>query len=135
MNPLCREYAPLTGACTTCYPGYGLTPTGQCQPGLTQDPNCKSFQGSTCRECVSGFYFSTDRKCRQASPLCKTFDPSNGNCLTCYNGYEISGATCIVAVSSDPNCKKVDGNNQCLVCYPGYVAIKGKCLDQNPLCK
>jgi hypothetical protein len=40
-----------------------------------------------------------------------------------------------VAKSTDPHCKKSNDQNQCISCYQGYVAIRGKCLDQNPLCK
>lgn len=133
VNPLCKDYNPLSGACTVCYPGYGLS-GNSCVQGLSQDPNCKTFQGSNCQDCVSGFYIGSDNKCKQASPLCKTFDPRSGACLTCFNGYEVSSGTCIIAKSQDPNCRKYE-NNYCVSCYQGFVAINGKCMQQNPLCK
>lgn len=85
-NPLCKEFNTLNGACTLCYPGYGIS-GNTCLQGVSQDPNCKTFQGANCQECVNGFFIGPDGKCKQASPLCKTFDPRSGACLTCYNGY------------------------------------------------
>jgi proprotein convertase subtilisin/kexin type 5 len=86
-NPLCKDFNQNNGLCTTCYPGYGLTDQGQCQAGVSQDNNCKTPQGSSCKECVSGYYTGPEGKCKQASPLCRSFDKNNGNCTACYNGY------------------------------------------------
>jgi hypothetical protein len=49
---------------------------------------------------------SNTGKCRQISPLCKTFSPNTGACLTCFPGYIISGSACITstASNSDANC-------------------------------
>ena len=42
-----------------------------------------------CVECVNNFYFDQQQdKCIQVDPLCKTYEKANGNCLTCYTGYE-----------------------------------------------
>jgi hypothetical protein len=78
---------------------------------------------------------NNEGKCAQASPLCKTFDKKNGNCLSCYNGYTILNGACIISQTQDPNCKKTNTQNDCLDCYHGYIVIKGKCIAQNPLCK
>ncbi len=133
VNPLCKDYNPQNGACTNCYPGYGISGV-TCVQGLAQDTNCKRVEGSACKECVNGFYVAPDGKCKQVSPLCKSFDKSNGNCLTCYNGYEVVNGACVIAKSQDPNCKKADGNF-CQQCYQGYIPINGKCMVQNPLCR
>lgn len=125
----------MNGACTTCFPGYGLSNEGQCIVGVSVDTNCKNMVGGSCKDCVSGFYVGSEGKCKQASPLCRTFDSKNGNCLTCYNGYEVSSGACVIAKSHDPFCKKTDAQNACLVCYSGYLPIRGKCVEQNPLCK
>lgn len=51
-------------------------------------------------------FFGPDGKCKQASPLCKTFDTNNGYCLTCYNGYVISNnGNCAINQNQDTNCK------------------------------
>lgn len=67
--------------------------------------------------------------------MCKTFDRENGNCLSCYTGYEVADGTCIVSKTADPFCKKVDQSGKCAFCFQGYISIKGKCTQQNPLCK
>ena len=89
VNPLCKDYNPNNGACTSCYPGY-VVKNGGCEVGSAIDPNCKNLQGETCVECFTGYY-TQNGKCKQASPLCKTFNPNNGFCTSCYPGYEIVG--------------------------------------------
>lgn len=44
---------------------------------------------------------------------------------------------CIIAVSQDKNCKRLDNNykNYCVECYQGFLAINGKCAIKNPVCK
>lgn len=51
---------------------------------------------------------NNEGKCTQASPLCKTFDKKNGNCLSCYNGYTILNGVCIISQTQDLNCKKAN---------------------------
>jgi hypothetical protein len=41
----------------------------------------------------------------------------------------------VISKQQDSNCKKFDGQNNCILCYSGYIPIKGKCSEQNPLCK
>lgn len=86
-----------------------------CILGSTSDPNCRTFQGLTCTSCYTGTFLSSDGRCRQVSPLCKTYD-SNGACTTCYNGYEVNQGNCIVAVIKDKNCRQFDNNrsNYCI---------------------
>ena len=51
-----------------------------------------------------------------ANPLCKTYDQITGACLTCYNGYVVSGATCVIDKNAESsNCAEyVD--NVCVRC-------------------
>jgi hypothetical protein len=96
VNPLCHYYDQSTGACLTCFPGFALN-AGECavSTASVSDPNCKAWNGSVCLACAFGAYFSASRTCLFASPLCKTFDPSNGDCLSCYDSFELTNGTCI----------------------------------------
>ena len=90
VNPLCKDYNPSNGFCTECYSGYVVS-AGTCKLGSAVDPNCKTLNGDVCVECFS-MYFPSNGKCQQASPLCKSFNKSNGYCTSCYPGYEVVGA-------------------------------------------
>lgn len=68
------------------------------------------------------------------NPLCKDYNVNNGACTQCYPGYTISGNTCIVGSSADPNCKKSSGSD-CNECFIGYFLQNNKCLQVSPLCK
>ncbi len=88
VNVYCHEYDQSTGNCLTCFPGFALSGTScVVSTNSVSDPNCKTWDGSTCLACAFGAYFSPDRVCLIANPLCKTFDPSNGNCLSCYDSF------------------------------------------------
>lgn len=55
------------------------------------DLNCKiKANDSTCSVCYDSYYYSTnDKLCVPVSPTCKTWNRL-GDCLTCYDGYELS---------------------------------------------
>ena len=80
------------------------------------DPNCASFNGEVCSGCSKGFIFNQNRVCVVINPLCRTFDELTGACKTCYGGYAISGATCIIDINSlESNCaESID--NICIRC-------------------
>lgn len=76
-------------------------------------------------------------KCKQVSPLCKTFNSTNGACRSCFSGYIIVGAACILRNSSnsDSNCESLV-NSVCQKCYNGYfLSLFNICTQSNPLCK
>lgn len=137
LNPLCKTSNLTDGTCLSCYPGYNLN-AGICAVSF-QDPNCQKWDSSkqVCTACSAKFYLDASGKCRQANPLCKTFDSASGACLSCYPGYVISGVNCIVGGSSnsDVNCQSWN-NNICQSCYKGYfLNSRGVCTQNNPLCK
>jgi hypothetical protein len=89
VNPNCNTYDLVTGGCLSCYPGFGLI-EDTCLPGIVSnsfDPNCNTFNGSLCAKCSSGFFLNTAGKCQGVDPTCKSFDPTNGACLSCFAGY------------------------------------------------
>jgi len=133
-NPQCKGTNQTDGSCTACYPSFTLN-NGVCSTS-SQDPNCQKLNGSVCLQCSPKFYLDTSGKCKQTNSLCKTVD-TNGACLSCYNGYVISGIACVVGGSSnsDVNCQTFE-NGLCKKCYSGFFAnSKGVCVQKNPLCK
>lgn len=97
VSPLCRTFNPSNGFCLTCYPAFKLE-SGKCIEDLyfeDQDPNCARFNEGICLTCSSGFYFGNDGLCKQANPLCETFDQTNGNCLSCFFGFALKGGNCV----------------------------------------
>lgn len=106
----------------------------------SQDPNCirPDTAKSGCLQCAAKYFIDNSTgKCRQVSPLCQTFNPNNGACLTCFSGYVISGSTCIfsTASNSDSKCQTIS-NGTCQKCYSGYfINLNGICTQFNPLCK
>lgn len=40
VSPLCNTYSHSTGMCTSCYSGFGLTPSGNCITIASPVPNC-----------------------------------------------------------------------------------------------
>lgn len=65
-----------------------------------------------------------------ANPLCKTFDTTNGACLSCYAGFKLSQGNCDVDNSSNlnPYCQKFE-NSTCVACSKGYY------FDANKVCQ
>ena len=118
VSALCKTYNPITGSCLTCYPGYYLA-GGACWTGNDPnlDPNCnlRSITGS-CLQCRASYYLGDNGYCRAANPLCRTFNISTGNCLTCYKGYVVKDSTCALATSdtTDPNCLTFLPSGLCL---------------------
>ncbi len=138
VNPLCNTYNP-SGACLSCYPGYGVF-NGNCVTTATTaiDPYCKTLSPTgLCLECSFGAYFTANKSCVPADPVCKTFDKNNGNCLTCYDSYIISGTTCVKTTLSlsDPNCAEFF-QGLCLKCSTGFIFMdNGLCGLVNSNCK
>jgi hypothetical protein len=100
----------VTGSCLSCYLGFSLQ-GGSCLAGNSSssaiDPNCAAFAAGVCARCSKNFYFGANGSCLPVNPLCSTFDPTNGHCLTCYQSYVLASGACVPdlnSTSSDPNC-------------------------------
>lgn len=103
VHDTCRTFD-ASGVCTGCYLGYSVV-NGSCTVsviGLVPDAGCKiwDFTTNSCNTCSAWFFYNTTSKlCLPVSNLCHTFDPSNGWCLTCYNGYTLNSGVCIIQPS------------------------------------
>ena len=42
VNPSCKDFNPLNGACITCYAGYAISGS-TCIVSRRQDPNCRTY--------------------------------------------------------------------------------------------
>ncbi len=143
VNPICMTYNNATGACLTCYPGYGISGdncTIAANPSKS-DVNCKTYDNTqSCTQCYQGYYLSRFGSCDKLNPLCKTYVINTNNCDSCYNGYAQSNGNCVVATNietnvNDPYCIQVQ-NGYCYECAAGYyLGAQNLCLQLNPLCK
>jgi hypothetical protein len=136
ISPLCRTSNPTTGVCLSCFNGFTLM-NGACI-AASKDPNCIQFNLSgQCINCSSRF-FMKGTMCTPINPLCRTFNITTGNCLSCFPGYYLSNGNCLVGSNpnSDVNCKLRDAVGKCLQCYSGYfLSANITCMTSNPLCK
>lgn len=74
--------------------------------------------------------------CIAVDPVCRTAN-TNGECLTCYPGYVISGSTCVPRElkTVNPLCGAWSGNN-CLACQGWtHVNAEGLCSPISNACK
>lgn len=52
------------------------------------NPHCKKLNNNICTECIPRFYLQQNR-CYPVNQQCKDYDKTNGDCLSCYNGYTL----------------------------------------------
>jgi proprotein convertase subtilisin/kexin type 5 len=91
VNPLCKSFDYTKLDCLICYSGYSLTSTGNCEISAVSSlaAGCSQFNNSVCIKCSNGYYFDSNKTCVLADTLCKSFDQSNGDCLSCYAGFKL----------------------------------------------
>ena len=148
----CKEYNKENGTCLRCYEGYEPNNL-QCVISKPEDPNCKTKGSSGCLECYGGYYYSSAKdKCTLTNQLCRESNTENGNCVSCWEGYELQMGQCIVATNnatitittetndtitikaSDVKCAKLDPSSQrCLECILGAVFDEESQLCEYPL--
>ena len=62
-----------------------------------RDPNCREYINGVCNACSTRHFVGQDGKCIPVNPLCRTHN-NQGQCVTCYEGYSLIGATCGISV-------------------------------------
>lgn len=72
VDPLCKTSNILSGACTSCFAGYELSPIGKCEKSIAPqgDPLCAEFVDSKCVKCAFGAFFNKNGLCQLADSLC-----------------------------------------------------------------
>ena len=125
VNPLCRTYDPINGECQSCFSGFELF-GGNCIESTEEvtDNNCKEWEGDRCVACSFGAYFGPEGNCLLADPLCKTVNPQNGQCTSCYSSFLLTEeGRCV----KDENNEVTDANcaeffeGICVRCSAGFV--------------
>jgi hypothetical protein len=131
VDPYCKSYNSGNGSCLTCYKGYLLNESkGSCDLAPTQavtDAGCAewNWDAQTCLRCSSN-WVSQNGSCQPVNPLCKSYNETTGNCLTCFSGYSLTAnGTC--ALSQDQFCKTAEQNG-CTSCYNGFVLYQKNCI-------
>ena len=108
------------GMCTEC--GFGTRlDKGLCTGVL----NCASTS-DTCEKCRDG-YALRQNVCVDTSAGCAGVS-EKGACLSCKEGYFMSGLKCFEAEFNNPKCYILADNDNCLICKTGLNLEKGQCL-------
>ena len=135
-----------SGACLTCYLGYDVK-NGACifsesNNAKPADSGCGTWDwaNQVCLKCSNGWVFNAKKVCVAVSDLCKTNDEA-GNCLTCYEGYDLKDGACVFSASnnahpSDLGCGTWDWKNQvCLKCsHRWFFNAKKQCVPVDDNC-
>lgn len=104
----------------------------------TGDPFCKRFlANNVCAECSTRYFINGFGICQEVNPLCNGYDAANGNCLSCYPGFNLVSFSCMKGESqiTDQYCKTWNGT-VCIECSKGaFFLPNGICQPVNPLCK
>ena len=135
VNPLCNTYDMSNGQCITCVQGYAIQ-NNTCLSFTDINPQCLSFDNSgVCLNCSSGYYIGISSICSPVNPLCNAYDMSNGQCITCVQGYAIQNNTCLSFTDINPQCLQFDNNGVCLNCSSDYyIGPNSICISVSPLC-
>ena len=130
VDPLCKTYDNANGHCLTCFKGYVLNAdTGACDRAADRavsDAGCAewNWDQDVCVKC-SHYWFMNNGLCASVSPYCKSYDQANGQCTTCFSGYNLSNGECLVAPE---NFCKTQDQNGCTTCYDGFVLYQKNCV-------
>jgi hypothetical protein len=141
VDTQCNTWDKADGLCLSCYQGYNLQ-NGSClraADAAVSDVGCKAFSNGACVECSARWVFNALKACIPVSDTCKTHD-GNGNCLTCYPGYQLNNSNCQASPlpsPTDPGCKEWDYTNKvCKVCSDRWVKdANGLCVQVNTSCR
>ena len=98
----CNTWDQVSGACTSCYPGWSLS-NGECVVGggseqPTEPPTEVPTEPPTEQPNQPSCYFRQVRingNCVNVSDQCNTWNETTGACTSCYGGYTLtSGGQC-----------------------------------------
>ena len=135
------------GNCLACFKGYDLK-DGKCLFSTSNnakpaDSGCATWDwdNQVCLACSKGWVFNSNKACTPVSDQCASHD-SNGNCLTCFKGYDLKEGACVFsafnnAKPADSGCGTWDWDNQkCLACSFGWVFNQNRnCVPVSDQCK
>jgi len=101
------------------------------------DDNCLVRNNGSCAICRSRFILNVfNFSCQAVPQQCLTFNPNNGNCLSCAQGFNLFSIWCLGRFTQpDPKCLIHDINNYCSTCQPQYYQSQGRCVPANAQCR
>ena len=134
-----------SGRCTDCYDGYVLLSDGTCTiDNRFNEPTDKGcglwdWKNKKCLKCSENWVFNNQGICIPVSDQCQTFNLA-GDCVTCYDGYNLVNGRCELAPiegPSDKGCGLWDWKNKkCLKCSENWVFNnQGICIPVSDHCK
>jgi hypothetical protein len=57
---------------------------------IVLNPGCRQFDSNgNCLACSNRFYKNKEGICQPVNNNCRTFNPDNGACTSCYDGFSI----------------------------------------------
>jgi len=92
VSPLCKRYSNVTGVCTDCIDGFGISSvTQECLTVKPAPTNCQNADSvGLCLACIARFYLISDtHTCMPVSALCQNYTAVGGKCLSCFAGYKL----------------------------------------------
>ena len=139
VSDQCRENA-ANGDCTSCYKGYDLA-NGKCLFSASNtmkptDLGCGTWDwaNQVCLACSKDWVKNAQGACVAVSDNCATH-AANGDCTTCYKGYDLVKGACVFSPSnnarpSDLGCATWDWEKQiCLACSKDWFkSASGQCV-------
>lgn len=90
------------------------------------NPGCRQYDtAGNCVACSNRFYKDKEGICQPVNNNCRTFNPENGACTSCYDGFAIIEDVCLPKLESDDfaglsNCNQLGPNGTCKKCSSGY---------------
>ena len=98
------------------------------------DSNCLiKDQMNSCVKCSDRFW-NNQGKCVSVDTQCKTYDPLNGKCLSCFPGFRCFNGECLI-IRIDPFCAQTNQlTGLCNKCSKGYYITSSGCAQTSPQC-
>jgi hypothetical protein len=129
--------------CTSCFNGYVLV-NGTCQlsplnTAIPTDAGCHTWDwaNQVCQQCSPYWYFNNG-VCVPVSDLCKTYNNTSGDCLSCFKGYGLVNGSCVTQqhAVTDAGCAQWNWDNStCLQCSSYWYFNNGVCTAVSPYCQ
>ncbi|KAL4503914.1 hypothetical protein ABPG72_022544 [Tetrahymena utriculariae] len=104
--------------CTSCKDGFYLN-KGQCKSCQSPCSKCSNAE-TQCTDCIPNYKLESN----QCKPVCdksckNCSNPINNNsCLSCFDGYYLSGSQCLKCNNPCATC--ITNSSKCLTCQTGY---------------
>ena len=120
----CSECQSPSGKCLSCKEGYEYNKEESkcsiCPSGTYNEYRSKT----SCKECNKREYSPKgSERCFPVDTSCVTYNKTNGNCLSCYEGYELKNNKCNKCKAGMYSNSKT--NKKCVECEEGYYSFPG----------